>query len=400
MPSGRHAGKKRAPRFSVVTIVRNEAARLPRLLASLAEFRARGGEVVVLDTGSDDGTPEVAAEAGCRVFVEPRRFNSRLTARQAARIQDAFSRQGEGPFVSAGERLFHFGRARAHASALARHDFQFAVDGGDVVEAMDIDFLDSTARSTHPSILLFETRMLNPAGWAREVRDYLYDRRHADWRGRSHNFLVPLDPGLAVESIVLGRHQLLVSHHTDLEKHRGYQLAGTALEALAQPRSPRWGYFLGRGLAAAGHNHSARELFLGLDRPGVPPPARSAGLCSAAHCIARIGEAPDEIEALLFRAAGRDSTRRDPWLRLAARRLSQGDMQGAVSFAAAALEIPPRAGLSEAEENSSTRPHAILYWALLWLGRREEAKAHFDACRKLDPGHPVFREHAKLFDRA
>ena len=51
MPAGRR-GKRREPRFSVVTIVRNEANRLPRLLASLAEFRERGGEVVVLDTGS------------------------------------------------------------------------------------------------------------------------------------------------------------------------------------------------------------------------------------------------------------------------------------------------------------------------------------------------------------
>ena len=400
MPAGRRASRKRAPRFSVVTIVRNEAARLPRLLASLGEFRSRGGEVVVLDTGSDDGTPEVAADAGCRVFVEPRRFNGRLTARQAARIQEAFSRHGEGPFVGAGERLFHFGRARAHASSLASHDFQFAVDGGDVVEAMDVDFLDSIAGSAHAPIVHFEARILNPAGWALEVRDYLYDRRGAKWRGRSHNFLAPLDPGPTAVSSVLGRDRLLVSHHTDLEKRRGYQVAGTALEALARPGALRWRYFLGRALASTGHHHSARELFLELDRPGAPSAVRSAGLCLAACSVARTGGAPDEIEGFLFRAAGRDSTRRDPWLTLASRKVSEGDMQGAISFATAALAIPPRAGLSEPEVNHSTRPHATLYWALLWSGRRDEAKTHFDACRRLDPENPIYREHARLFGRA
>lgn len=397
MPAGRRHGRTRAPRFSVVTIVRNEAARLPQLLESLGDFRARGGEVVVLDTGSDDGTPEVAAAAGCRVFVEPKRFNRRLTEGQASRIQAAFARQGEGPFVTAGERLFHFGRARAWAASLAAHDFQLAVDGGDRIEAMDVDFLDAAARSTHAPILHFETRMLNPGGWALEVRDYLYDRRRAAWRGRSHNYLEPVEPGSAAERSVLGRDQLLVSHHTDLRKARGYQLAGTALEALAQPRSFRWRYFLARGLAATGRHHSARELFLSLDRPGAPPAVRSSGLCSAAHCLARTGGTPDEIESLLFKAAARDSARRDPWLNLAARRLDEGDLQGAVSFATAALAIPARAGLSEPEENFSTRPHTILYWALFWLGRREEAKTHFDACRRLDPGNPVYRDHARLF---
>jgi hypothetical protein len=74
-------------------------------------------------------------------------------------------------------------------------------------------------------------------------------------------------------------------------------------------------------------------------------------------------------------------------------------MQGAVSFATAALAIPSRAGLSEPEVNHSTRPHAILYWALLWSGRRAEAKTHFDACCELDPGNPAYLEHARLFDR-
>ena len=142
MPAGRR-GKRGEPRFSVVTIVRNEANRLPRLLASLAEFRSRGGEVLVLDTGSDDGTPQAAEEAGCLVAVEPRRFNGRLNVKQADRIQKAFSRAGEGPFLRAGERLFNFGAARNHAASIARNDFQLAVDGSDLVEAMDLDFLDA-----------------------------------------------------------------------------------------------------------------------------------------------------------------------------------------------------------------------------------------------------------------
>ena len=399
MSAGRPVRKKR-PRFSVVTIVRNEADRLPRLLASLADFRARGGEVVVLDTGSEDGTPDVAAAAGCLVVVEPRRFNRHLTEAQARRINQTFSRGGEGPLVAPKDRLFDFNRARAHAASLARHDFQLAVDGGDVVEAMDIDFIDATARAHHPPILEFETRMLSGAGWLIEVRGYLYDRGLSEWKGRSHNYLVPRSAGSSPQSMRLKRDQLLVSHHSDLHKSRAHQLAGTALEALAEPDSPRWRYFLGRSLAARGCHRSALDLLIGLDRPDVPGPVRSAALWLGSMSVAATGGSPDEIEGILFKAARRDTLRRDPLLQLAKRRLSEGDMQGAASFAAGALVIPPLIAMSELEENHTVGPHAILYWALLWMGRLEEGRRHLGICRRLDPQNPLYEAHAGLFDRA
>jgi len=107
-----------------------------------------------------------------------------------------------------------------------------------------------------------------------------------------------------------------------------------------------------------------------------------------------------EVDTLLFRACRRDSRRRDPLLRLARGSLAEGDMQGAASFASAALAIPPQAGISEPEENHSTGPHAILYWALFWLGRRAEATQHFEICRRLDPANPIYGEHAHLFSPA
>lgn len=391
---------RRPPRFSVVTVVRNEARRLPRLIESLGEFRARGGEVVVLDTGSDDGTPEVAAELGAVVATEPRRFNGTLTARQAARIQARFSLGGEGPLVHSGERLFHFGRARAHAATLARHSLQLAVDGGDVVEVLDIDFLDSIADNRGVTAAHFETRILTPMGWQRELRDYVGDRRIMEWRGRAHNHLTSR-VGKAIKApLRLTPAQLLVSHHTDLEKPRGYQFAGMALDALDEPRSIRCAFFLARALTAGGFPRSGLDLATGLDRPEVPPGIRSACLCFAARCRADLGAGPDEIDGLLFRAAQRDPNRRDPLLRLARRCLAQGELQAAASFAAAALAIPARVNVSEPEENLTTAPHAILYWALLWLGRPGEARSHFERCRALEPRNPLYAEHAALFGMA
>ncbi|HTS60374.1 MAG TPA: glycosyltransferase family 2 protein [Candidatus Acidoferrales bacterium] len=58
-------------RVSVIIPTRNEAAALTHVLADLSTCRVE--EVLVVDSNSTDGTPEVAARMGARVIAEPRR---------------------------------------------------------------------------------------------------------------------------------------------------------------------------------------------------------------------------------------------------------------------------------------------------------------------------------------
>ena len=55
--------------ISVVIAARNEAARLPLLLADLATAPQLVTEVLVVDGASGDGTPRLAALAGARVLA-------------------------------------------------------------------------------------------------------------------------------------------------------------------------------------------------------------------------------------------------------------------------------------------------------------------------------------------
>jgi glycosyltransferase involved in cell wall biosynthesis len=58
-------------RVSVIIPTRNEAAALAHVLADLPASLVN--EVLVVDSSSTDGTPEVAARMGARVIAEPRR---------------------------------------------------------------------------------------------------------------------------------------------------------------------------------------------------------------------------------------------------------------------------------------------------------------------------------------
>ena len=92
-----------------------------------------------------------------------------------------------------------------------------------------------------------------------------------------------------------------------------------------------------------------------------------------------------------------DPARREPLLNLAGLCQRRGDFQGSVAFAAAALMVPRKSVFVDAEAHYTWHPHAILYWGLFWLGRREEAKIHWEICRRMAPENEKFQEDARLF---
>src|SRR3989449_3879278 len=75
-------------RVSVIIPTHNEALSIERVLADLPSDLTT--EVIVVDSNSNDGTPEIAARMGARVVQEPRRGYGRacLTGLDAANSPD------------------------------------------------------------------------------------------------------------------------------------------------------------------------------------------------------------------------------------------------------------------------------------------------------------------------
>jgi glycosyltransferase involved in cell wall biosynthesis len=378
------------PSFSVVIIARNEAAKLPALFASLQEFRSAGGEVVVVDTGSEDDTVRVAREAGARIEEVGFRFHSVLTEAQAALITAKFLRDGEAPLVEAGQRTFDFASAREFAGTLAANEFVWQIDASDVVLTADLDFLEAEIR--RGDVAAFDYLLRLGGACFNVIR--FFDRRVYGWRGRVHE--APFPRGAVAGRRVICTASQLSLRHLRGEKTRHY-MAGLALDAIEDPAMPRWKHYVGRELFYERRYRSALvPLRAHVRTKDAWSVERAASHCLIAHCLAALGRTDGAAESL-FRAIRVDPSRREPLLLLAWLCQSQGDFQGSVTFAAAALTIPDTARMIDAESHYTFDPHALLYWGLFWLGRRAEAKTHWETCLRMAPENEKFREDARLF---
>jgi tetratricopeptide (TPR) repeat protein len=383
--------KSSPPRFSVVIVARDEARSLPELLFDLDDFCGRGGDLMLLDTGSTDDTAAIARRYGCRVEEAETRFDSELDATTAAEIERRFVRGDEGPLVEAGQRLFHFADARQYAGMSAANRFVLQVDGSDELMSLDIDAFDRWIEAGGVRAFEYEQTYGN----VRLQIARFYDRTRYHWEGRVHEVLMATDPADTTPTVRCDLRQLQVRHTKDPSKQRNY-LAGLALQVIEHPDKPRWWHYLGRELYYQHWFASAIATLEAHAAMDTWPAERSQSCCFMGESWEALGRS-DEAKAAYQRAIELDSTRREPVLRLAALHSRHGEFAAAAQCAFDALAIPRTSALPEPDGNYTWLPHSILYWSLFWLGRKDEARAHWETCMVLAPEESKALQYARLF---
>ncbi len=154
-------------RISAVILARDEVDRLQSALESVAFM----DEVLVVDSGSTDGTRELARRLGARVV------------------------ETDWPGYAA---------QRNRAAGLAAHDWVFMVDADERVDAGLRAALEAlrarpgeepseAARAVRRTVFTLG-RWIRHGGWGRERRLRLYDRRRARWAGDVHEWLEVTGP--------------------------------------------------------------------------------------------------------------------------------------------------------------------------------------------------------------
>lgn len=380
--------------FSVVYIMRNEEKHIRNTLGvqPIKDFISAGGEVVIFDTGSTDATPAIAKELGCKVVLGGNKFAIHLTETQADKINKRFCWKGEPPIVKVGERIFDFGSARNAAGEACSNDMVLQVDTNDMVEAMDFDFIQDVLDKG--TALRFDyTHYLGHGGHKQTISRF-YHRKHDSWGGKVHESLGW--NGTYHTKVTLTDTQLRIRYMRDSTKTRNY-FGGMALDLIEKPDQPRWYHYLGREMYYTERWHSAIALLEKQgEMSGAFAPEKSHSLCIAGECWEKLGNL-DKALADYHKALSVDSTRREPWIRAAHLYLKRDQFQSAAGFAYAAASIPQTSVLYEPAQFYTHEPHYIIYRSLFWLGRKEEARRHYDICIRLDPENYTYRNDEKFF---
>lgn len=172
-------------------IAKNEAKTLPRCMASLRDFTDRGGEVILCDTGSTDGTADLARSLGCKVTEVGEKFITMIPPKVAKEINKEFIIDGEEPIIHDGSRLFDFAEARNYASGLASNDMICTLDADEAYSVFDIDKINDLIDEGYEQ---FEYQFIyahRPDGSPaiQFVQSKFFDFRKVKWKGIVHECL-------------------------------------------------------------------------------------------------------------------------------------------------------------------------------------------------------------------
>jgi len=358
----------------VYAICKNEEQFVDRWMESMQE----ADQVVVLDTGSTDGTASRLRERGAVVTeetVSPWRFDTARNRSLALVPEDT-----DICVCTDLDEVFHPGwrdcleRAWTPGCSQAayRYTWSFNEDGSE-------------------GVVFWSEKIHSRQGWRWDhpVHEVL------TWTGE-----LPPGPKVTADGIQL-------DHHPDPSKSRGQYLPLLELSVREDPEDDRNVHYLGREYMYRGRwDECIRTLLHHLSMPtALWQDERAASMRYIAKAYTEKGEMREAINWYL-RAIAEAPYLREAYVDLAMLLYSQAEQEGtaawegAAYFAGCALAIRerPRTYICEARSWGSL-PYDLRSVALFHTGRAEEA---LDAARQaaaLEPGNRRLQENAALLER-
>ena len=352
----------------VYAIAKNESAFVDRWMDSMSE----ADQVVVLDTGSDDGTAERLQARGAQVTVEriaPWRFDQ---ARN--RSLELVPEDTDVCVCTDLDEVFHPGWRSAlegvwtpgTSQARYRYTWSFQPDGSE-------------------GVVFWQEKIHARRGfrWVHPVHEVL------EWVGEGER-----GPMVSVQGIQL-------NHHPDPQKSRGQYLPLLELSVAEDPEDDRNLHYLGREYLYYGRwDDCIRTLTRHLALPNaVWRDERAASMRYIAKAHAKKGER-DVARDWYLRAAAEAPHLREPWVDLAMLLYEDQEWDGVLYATACALKIRerPRTYICEAEAWGSL-PHDLRCQAYYHTGRLPQALEEARLALAAAPSDPRLAGNAALLEK-
>lgn len=340
-------------KVAVYSIAKDEAQHVERWASSAMD----ADQILILDTGSTDGTVETARDLGLDTHqrtIRPWRFDT----------------------------------ARNTALALVNDniDYCIALDLDEVLVPGWRDALETAHREGWTRPRYRYTWSWNPDGTPGLTYggDKIHARHGYTWRHPVHEVITPL-----VEE-TQGWVSLQIHHLPDASKSRAQYFPLLRQAVTEDPDDDRNAYYFARELFFHGHNDEAVTEFHRY--LSLPRATWDAERSKAMRYLAQLQ--PDQAERWLLKATAEAPHRREPWVDLAQHYHDQQQWPLCFAAAAKALTITdqPLEYLCEPDAWGA-KPHDLAAIAAHWLGLTELAVEHGSKAAAADPTNQRLAEN-------
>jgi len=378
------------PKFSIVCISKNEARTIPTLTKSLEEFISRGGELILVDTGSTDGTAELARSLGWKVEEVGEKFITVIDKALATAINLRFN----DTIVKDGNKLFDFASARNYATSLASNDMICSLDADEAYTTFNIDELNRLISEGYEQ---FEYQFV----YAHDefgnssiqfVQSKFFDRRKVKWTNIVHEVL----DGDA-KRLLLPESVIKLEHYQEQGKeHRGNYLVGLAYDCFLNPEKDRQSHYLARELMWTGHPLSAIDEFERHISMNKWPAERAQSAIFIGDCYGMLNR-PEKQIAWYNAGFYIDPNRREALIKIASFYLFNKQYVPAIAYLKAALEIPWTDYYANDVSHYKNYPHELLYTCYGWLGNIPEAQKHIEKALEYQPLNSTYLRDLRYY---
>ncbi|MGH7249999.1 MAG: class I SAM-dependent methyltransferase, partial [Minisyncoccia bacterium] len=194
----------------------------------------------------------------------------------------------------------------------------------------------------------------------------------------------------------LPKETFLLEHFQNHETNRHSYLTGLAVDCFVNPKNDRNSHYFARELFWSKRPKSALKEFARHLTLGGWAGERGESLIFMGDAYGQLNLINEQIECY-NQAFYLDSSRREPFMRLAHFYLSNKNYQAAVAYAKGALEIPWSSFYANNKAYYEQEPHEVLYKAYGWLGRIPEAQEHILTALKFQPNNEEYQRDTKYY---
>jgi glycosyltransferase involved in cell wall biosynthesis len=378
--------------FSVVLIARNEEATLPRMIGSLKEFQSRGGEILVLDTGSTDKTPEVATNLGCKVIEVGDKFRINIDQELAEKINKKFVVDGDAPVVKDGESLFDFASARNYIADFSSNDVIATPDCDEIYTKLDLDKVQKViadgAEQLEYQFVFSHDDLGHPV--VKFMHCKFYNRKKLKWKGIIHEVLVG-----EAKKVYLDESTILLEHYQNEKTNRTGYLKGLAVDCYNNPDNDRNSHYFAREMMYTGRFRSAiKELENHISMNRWPTEA-SQSMLFVGDCYKYLGDIGRAFEWWV--KSFEKEARREPMMRLAEYYFFKAMYKQTIAYSEAALTVTQLPFYSNHQPYYEHVPHEFLYVAYWWEGNKQKSEEHWKKAIAFCPTNQKYIEDGQFY---